>query len=126
MIYINIGSNLNSSKGNRFFNLKKSLELITLENIKIIKISSIYETRALAKEYEQKVMKRRSTLLESRFMAITSGDRELLRETNRRLAEFRRLYPRLINSRTYESSFKSRQSAQQEYTYGSLCHVYLI
>ena len=44
MIYINIGSNLNSSKGNRFFNLKKSLELITLENIKIIKISSIYET----------------------------------------------------------------------------------
>ena len=81
-------------------------------------LSSIYETRALAKEYEQKVMKRRSTLLESRFMAITSGDRELLRETNRRLAEFRRLYPRLINSRTYESSFKSRQSAQQEYTYG--------
>ena len=81
-------------------------------------LSSIYETRALAKEYEQKVMKRRSALLKSRFMAITSGDRELLRETNRRLAEFRRLYPRLINSRTYESSFKSRQSAQQEYTYG--------
>ena len=81
-------------------------------------LSSIYETRALAKEYEQKVMKRRSALLKSRFMAITSGDRELLRETNRRLTEFRRLYPRLINSRTYESSFKSRQSAQQEYTYG--------
>ena len=81
-------------------------------------LSSIYETRALAKEYEQKVMKRRSALLKSRFMAITSGDRELLRETNSRLAQFRRMYPRLINSRTYESSFKSRQSAQREYTYG--------
>ena len=44
MILINIGSNLDSIKGNRFFNLKKTLELFRLENIKIIKISSIYET----------------------------------------------------------------------------------
>jgi hypothetical protein len=81
-------------------------------------LSSIYETRALAKQYEQKVMRRRSALLKSRFMAITSGDRELLRETNQRLRQFRRIYPRLINSRTYESSFKSRQASQREYTYG--------
>ena len=44
MIFLNIGSNLNSTKGNRFFNLKKSLQLIGLENITIVKISSIYET----------------------------------------------------------------------------------
>jgi len=44
MILLNIGSNLDSIKGDRFFNLKKSLELIRLENIKIIKLSSIYET----------------------------------------------------------------------------------
>jgi 2-amino-4-hydroxy-6-hydroxymethyldihydropteridine diphosphokinase len=44
MIILNIGSNLDSKKGNRFFNLKKTLELIRLENIKTIKISSIYET----------------------------------------------------------------------------------
>ena len=44
MILVNIGSNLDSTKGNRFFNLKKTLELIRLENIKIIAISSIYET----------------------------------------------------------------------------------
>ena len=44
MIFLNIGSNLDSSKGNRFFNLNKTLELIKLENIKIIKISSVYET----------------------------------------------------------------------------------
>ena len=44
MIIINIGSNLDSEKGNKLFNLRKTLELIKLENIKIIKISSIYET----------------------------------------------------------------------------------
>ena len=35
MIFINIGSNLDSKKGDRFFNLKKTLELIRLENIKM-------------------------------------------------------------------------------------------
>jgi len=44
MILINIGSNLNSINGDRFFNIKKTLELIRLQNIKIIKVSSIYET----------------------------------------------------------------------------------
>ena len=44
MIFLNVGSNLHSTKGDRFFNLKKTLKLIKLENIKIIKISSIYET----------------------------------------------------------------------------------
>ena len=44
MIFLNIGSNLNSTKGNRIFNLNESLDLIRLENIKIIKVSSIYET----------------------------------------------------------------------------------
>jgi len=44
MIFLNIGSNLKSLEGDRFFNLKKSLKLMTLENIKIIKMSSIYET----------------------------------------------------------------------------------
>ena len=44
MILLNIGSNLDSKKGNRLFNLKKTLKLISLENIKIISTSSIYET----------------------------------------------------------------------------------
>ena len=44
MIILNIGSNLDSIKGDRFFNLKKTLELIKLEQINILKISSIYET----------------------------------------------------------------------------------
>jgi 2-amino-4-hydroxy-6-hydroxymethyldihydropteridine diphosphokinase len=44
MIFINIGSNLNSSRGDRLYNLKKSIELINIKNIKIIKKSNIYET----------------------------------------------------------------------------------
>ena len=41
MIFLNIGSSLNSVNGDRFYNLKKTLELITLEKIKIIKKSKI-------------------------------------------------------------------------------------
>jgi 2-amino-4-hydroxy-6-hydroxymethyldihydropteridine diphosphokinase len=44
MIILNIGSNLESLKGDRFFNLKKTLEHIRLEKITIMKLSSIYET----------------------------------------------------------------------------------
>ena len=44
MIYLNIGSNLSSSKGDRLYNLKKSIELLNANNLKIIKISKIYET----------------------------------------------------------------------------------
>ena len=44
MIYINIGSNLNSLKGDRFYNLKKTIQLINANKFKILKISNIYET----------------------------------------------------------------------------------
>tara|TARA_B110000285_G_C15049613_1_gene576259 strand:- start:51 stop:566 length:516 start_codon:yes stop_codon:yes gene_type:complete len=44
MIYINIGSNLNSQNGDRTFNIEKTIDLIRFEKIKIIKKSSIYET----------------------------------------------------------------------------------
>ena len=44
MILINVGSNLISNGGDRLFNLKRTIELINLENIKITKLSSIYET----------------------------------------------------------------------------------
>ena len=44
MIFLNIGSSLDSIKGNRVFNLKKAFELIELEKIKITKISNIFET----------------------------------------------------------------------------------
>ena len=36
MILLNIGTNLDSTKGDRFYNLKETINLIRLENIKII------------------------------------------------------------------------------------------
>jgi len=47
MIYINIGSNLNSSNGDRFYNIKKSIELINSKQFKILKVSNIYETPSI-------------------------------------------------------------------------------
>ena len=44
MIFLGIGSNLNSKFGNRFFNIKKTLDLILDEKMKIKKKSSYYET----------------------------------------------------------------------------------
>ena len=44
MIFLGIGSNLNSKYGNRFSNIKKTIQLILSEEIKIKKISSFYET----------------------------------------------------------------------------------
>ena len=44
MIFINIGSNLISTHGNRLKNLKHALDLIAFEKVKIINISSVFET----------------------------------------------------------------------------------
>jgi len=44
MIFLGIGSNLNSSFGNRFQNIRKTLNLILLNKIKINKVSSFYES----------------------------------------------------------------------------------
>ena len=56
MILLNIGSNLDSKKGDRLFNLNKTLQLIKLEGIKIKKISSIYETPSYPNEKNQKFL----------------------------------------------------------------------
>ena len=44
MIYLNIGSNLNSVFGNRFDNINKSIEYLKKNKIKICKSSNFYET----------------------------------------------------------------------------------
>ena len=44
MIYLGIGSNLNSRFGNRFDNINKSLQLLKNKKLKIVKISKFYET----------------------------------------------------------------------------------
>ena len=44
MIYLSIGSNLNSKFGNRFDNVKKAVSLLKNKKIKIKKISNFFET----------------------------------------------------------------------------------
>ncbi len=44
MIFLGIGSSLKSKFGNRYENIKKSIDLISKEKIKVKKISSFYET----------------------------------------------------------------------------------
>ena len=56
MILLNIGSNLNTIKGDRLFNLRKTIELIKLENIKIIKMSSIFETPSYPNQQNPKFL----------------------------------------------------------------------
>ena len=44
MIYLSIGSNLKSKYGNRFDNILKSIQSIKKYNVKILNISSFYES----------------------------------------------------------------------------------
>ena len=43
-LVLSIGSNLNSSKGDRFYNIKKAVSLLNSNKIKVQKKSSFYET----------------------------------------------------------------------------------
>ena len=43
-LVLSIGSNLNSSKGDRFYNIKKAVSLLNTNGIKVHKKSSFYET----------------------------------------------------------------------------------
>lgn len=81
-------------------------------------VSFTYETRALAKQYENRVMRKRSELLQARYLAVTTGDRELRRRTDERITNFRRLYPRLITGDTLIRSYKARRAAEREYIAG--------
>ena len=44
MIFLSIGSNLESNNGNRFDNIKKTLSLLKICQINVIKVSNFYET----------------------------------------------------------------------------------
>ena len=81
-------------------------------------VSSLYETRALSKQYESQVLKRRSKLLQRRYLGLTTGDSELLSETMQDIYEFMALYPELMTPDTLGRSIKSRTAQEQEYVAG--------
>ena len=81
-------------------------------------ISSLYETRALAKQYEAQVMRARSNLLKRRYLAMTTGDIDLFNDTEQRIYAFMSRYPQLMTPDTLNRSFKSRSAQEQEYLAG--------
>ena len=81
-------------------------------------VSSLYETRALAKQYEGQVLRARSNLLKRRYLALTTGDSDLFEETEMKIYEFMQRYPGLLTQDTLKRSFKSRASQEQEYVSG--------
>ena len=81
-------------------------------------VSSLYETRALAKQYEGQVLRARSNLLKRRYLALTTGDSDLFEETEMKIYEFMQRYPGLMTQDTLKRSFKSRASQEQEYVSG--------
>lgn len=81
-------------------------------------ISSLYETRALGKQYEEQVMAARSKLLKRRYLALTTGDTDLFSETEERILRLDARYPGLISADTLRRSFKSRASQEEEYLAG--------
>jgi len=81
-------------------------------------VSSLYEARSLGKNYENKVMERRSNLLKARYLALTTGDTDLYDRAMRRINNFRMLYPRLMSGDSLKRSYKSRSAAESEYIAG--------
>ena len=81
-------------------------------------VSSLYETRALGKQYEGQVLRARSNLLKRRYLALTTGDSDLFEETEMKIYEFMQRYPGLLTQDTLKRSFKSRAAQEQEYVSG--------
>ena len=54
MIFLSIGSNLVSKYGGRIFNIKKTIELLNTNDIKVISISSYYETPSYPNQSDPK------------------------------------------------------------------------
>ena len=77
-------------------------------------LSSLYENRAAALNYEAKVEARKQKILKKYFVGITSGDTKLTSEAEKEFVEFSRLYPELIGPDTLQRSFRSRQSYEQQ------------
>ena len=73
-------------------------------------LSSLYENRAAALNYESKVQARKQKILKKYFVGITSGDTKVTNAAIKEFADFAQLYPELVGPDTLERSFRSRQS----------------
>jgi len=77
-------------------------------------VSSLYENRAAAANYQNKVQDRKQKILKKYYVGVTTGDSDTISEALREYTEFAALYPEIINKDTLERSYRSQQSYQQE------------
>ena len=81
-------------------------------------LSSTYEQRSAAKNYERKVLDRKQRILDRWEMASESGDREFKAEVRKEFNSFRKNYPQLVDARTLDRSLNARKSAEKEIMLG--------
>ena len=81
-------------------------------------LSSTYEQRSAAKNYERKVLDRKQRILDRWEMASESGDREFKAEVRKEFNNFRKNYPQLVDARTLDRSLNARRSAEKEIMLG--------
>ncbi len=81
-------------------------------------LSSTYEQRSAAKNYERKVLDRKQRILDRWEMASESGDRDFKAEVRKEFNSFRKNYPQLVDARTLDRSLNARRSAEKEIMLG--------
>ena len=77
-------------------------------------ISSLYENRAAAANFESKVAERKQKILKKYYLGITTGDSDTLSEALREYTDFTMQYPELINKDTLERSYRSQAAYQRD------------
>jgi len=81
-------------------------------------LSSLYENRAAALNYQSQVRSKKQKILKKYYMGVTTGDSDLMREALREFTEFSRNFPGLVGPDTLERSFKSRQAYEKDLVLG--------
>lgn len=81
-------------------------------------LSSLYENRAAALNYQSQVRNKKQKILKKYYMGVTTGDSDLMREALREFNEFSRNFPGLVGPDTLERSFKSRQAYEKDLVLG--------
>ena len=81
-------------------------------------LSSLYENRAAAANFESKVKKRQQEILKKYYVGVSVPDADTLDEALEEYTEFAMEYPELINKDTLERSYRSRAAYQQDLVAG--------
>ena len=81
-------------------------------------LSSTYEQRSAAKNFERKVLERKQRILDRWEIASQDGNPKFKAEVRREFNEYRKRYPQLVDARTLDRSLKARKAAEKEIMLG--------